>query len=169
MNHTNTTVSKNMDPSDLYRYYTKDALGHQLQSQKKHFKDLMILTLLLGTIAYLLIRCLHGNISQIHVFFEFVLFQFLVFSMAFLTSGWSALHDITKTKRMLHALQTQTFTYKIYHNVHIVTYGDSCVAQCPSGEFYKISPSYSGHPDTDLLVIELCGEILVYVLDPIMN
>lgn len=70
---------------------------------------------------------------------------------------------------MLHVLQTQTFTYKIYHNVHIITYGDSCVAQCQSGEFYKISPSYSGHPDTDLLVIELCGEILVHVLDPIMN
>lgn len=169
MNHMNTTVSKNIDPSDLYHYYVKDDLGHQLQSQKKHFKDLMILTLLLGTIAYLLIHYVYGNISQINIFFEFVLFQFLVFSMAFLTSGWSALHDVITTKRMLHVLQTQTFTYKIYHNVHIVTYGDSCVAQCQSGEFYKIYPSYSGHPDTDLLVIELCGEILVYVLNPILN
>lgn len=166
---TGNPVSKNMDPSDLYRYYVKDALGHQLQSQKKYFKELMILTLLVGIIAYLLIHCLHGNISQMHVFFEFVLFQFLVFSMAFLTSRWSALHDVTKTKRMLHILKTQTFTYKIYHNVHIIIYGDSCVAQCQSGEFYKISPSYSGHPDTDLLIIKLCGEILVHVLDPIMN
>lgn len=165
----NTTISKNIDPSDLYHYYVKDALGHQLQSQKKHFKNLMILTFLLGTIAYLLILCMYGNVSQMHIFFEFFLFQFLVFIMAFLTAGWSALHDVTKTKRMLHTLQTQPFTYKIYQNVHIVTYGDSCVAQCQSGEFYKISPSYSGHPDTDLLVIELCGEILVYVLDTIMN
>lgn len=169
MNNIQPTVSKNIDPSDLYHYYVKDALGHQLQAQKKHFKNLMILTFLLGTIAYLLIRCMYGNVSQMHVFFEFFLFQFLVFIMAFLTAGWSALHDVTKTKRMLHTLQTQPFTYKIYQNVHIVTYGDSCVAQCQSGEFYKISPSYSGHPDTDLLVIELCGEILVYVLDPIMN
>lgn len=82
----NTTVSKNIDPSDLYHYYVKDALGHQLQSQKKHFKNLMILTFLLGTISYLLIHCVYGNLSQMNIFFEFVLFQFLVFSMVFLTS-----------------------------------------------------------------------------------
>lgn len=75
---TGNPVSKNMDPSDLYRYYTKDALGHQLQAQKKHFKNLMILTFLLGTIAYLLIRCMYGNVSQMHVFFEFFLFQLIL-------------------------------------------------------------------------------------------
>lgn len=61
----------------------------------------------------------------------------------------------------------QSFQYQVVHDVHIITYGDTCMAQCPTGESYRVSPAYSGYPDTDLLVVEIDNEILTYVLDPI--
>ena len=164
----------NMDTKDLYCYFIKDKLRAQLETESILGKSMQCTTivitailLLLASLLYLLDAKTHTGMSIKELLPTILLANSLLFAVIRFIVWFLAWSMTKRTKDLLRAIETQSFQYQVVHDVHIITYGDTCMAQCPTGESYRVSPAYSGYPDTDLLVVEIDNEILTYVLDPI--
>lgn len=164
----------NMDTKDLYCYFIKDKLRAQLETESILGKSMQCTTivitailLLLASLLYLLDAKTHTGMSIKELLPTILLANSLLFAVICFIVWFLAWSMTKRTKDLLRAIETKSFQYQVVHDVHIITYGDTCMAQCPTGESYRVSPAYSGYPDTDLLVVEIDNEILTYVLDPI--
>lgn len=165
----------NMDTKDLYCHFIKDKLRTQLETESILGKSMQCTTivitailLLLASLLYLLDAKIHTGMSIKELLPTILLANTLLFAVICFIVWFLAWSMTKRTKDLLRAIETQSFQYKVVHDVHIITYGDTCMVQCPTGESYRVSPAYSGYPDTDLLVVEIDNEILTYVLDPIL-